>query len=153
MFHINTLTSIYKYVYDTNNQSSIKSIETAAMKRQFSVDSYSIIDTLNGVIDRTMDATYLQMVYSGKSQNVVVSTKKKFKSRQSSYRIINAINARIIQMKDQTRGELAKQFPVSKYDIRTKNFDSAGKSYSIKLFGGSIIGTNKRGVLSAKPMT
>lgn len=153
MFHINTLTSIYKYVYDTNNQSSIKSIETAAMKRQFSVDSYSIIDTLNGVIDRTMDATYLQMIYSGKSQNVVVSTKKKFKSRQSSYRIINAINARIIQMKDQTRSELAKQFPVSKYDVRTKNLDSAGKSYSIKLFGGSIIGTNKRGVLSAKPMT
>ena len=153
MFHINTLTSIYKYVYDTNNKSSIKSIETAAMKKQFSVDNYSIIDTLNGVIDRTMDATYLQMVYSGKSKIVEVSTKKKFKSRQSSYRTINQINSRIIQMKDKAREELAKQFKVEKYDVRTNNKDSNGKSYSIKLFGGHIIGTNKRGVLSAKPMT
>nr|DAH58218.1 MAG TPA: hypothetical protein [Bacteriophage sp.] len=92
-FNINILTSVFKHVFDTSNPSSIKSIETASLKKQFSIDGYSIIDSINGVIDRTMDATYIQIAYSGNSDMVEVSEKKKFTNRKASYNIVNKINA------------------------------------------------------------
>lgn len=92
-FNINILTSVFKHVFDTNNPNSIKSIETTSLKKQFSIDGYSIIDSINGVIDRTMDATYLQMVYSGDSEMIEVSPKKKHTDRKVSYNIVNKINA------------------------------------------------------------
>jgi hypothetical protein len=51
---------MYSQVYDVTNPNSIISIETKSLKQKFSIDSYSIIDSINGVIDRTMEANYLQ---------------------------------------------------------------------------------------------
>jgi hypothetical protein len=51
---------MYNQVYDVTNPNSIISIETKSLKQKFSIDSYSIIDSINGVIDRTMEANYLQ---------------------------------------------------------------------------------------------
>jgi hypothetical protein len=40
-----------------------------------------------------MDATYLQMVYSGDSGMTEVSVKKKYTDRKISYNTVNRINA------------------------------------------------------------
>lgn len=146
-FNINILTSVYSYVYDTSREDSLKSIETASLKSDFSVDGYSIIDSINGVIDRTMDATYLQMVYSGKSDMIEVAPKKKFTDRKTSYNIINRINQSNISRTMESRRALSTRFPVTRGgNIRT---------YQVKIGNSNITATtsDQNGILSPTVIT
>lgn len=155
-FNINVLTSVFKYVFDTNNPSSIKSIETASLKKQFSIDGYSIIDSINGVIDRTMDATYLQMVYSGNTDMVEVSPKKKYTDRKVSYNIVNRINATNSSRPQEVRKKLSTRFPITKADLTTqeKTYDSSCMTFSVSLGQNAITGItrSKMGILDSKPI-
>lgn len=158
-FNINILTSVFKYVFDTNNPNSIKSIETASLKKQFSIDGYSIIDSINGVIDRTMDATYLQMVYSRDSEMVEVTPKKKFTNRKISYNVINKINATNSSRPQEVRKKLSQRFPLSKTDLTVPNsereYDSSCQTFSISLGANAITGisSSKMGILDSKSIS
>lgn len=155
-FNINILTSVFKHVFDTNNPSSIKSIETASLKKQFSIDGYSIIDSINGVIDRTMDATYLQMVYSGDTGMIEVSPKKKFTDRKVSYNIVNKINATNSSRPQEVRKKLSTRFPVTKADLTSKEreFDSSCMTFSVSIGQNAITGVSKSkmGILDVTPI-
>lgn len=157
-FNINILTSVFRHVFDTNNPNSIKSIETASLKKQFSIDGYSIIDSINGVIDRTMDATYLQMVYSGDSEMIEVSPKKKYTDRKVSYNIVNKINATNSSRPQEVRQKLAQRFPLSKVDLTVpdsqREYDSSCQTFSVSLGTDAITGVikSKMGILDSKPI-
>lgn len=156
-FNLNILTSVFKHVFDTTNPSSIKSIETASLKKQFSIDGYSIIDSINGVIDRTMDATYLQMVYSGDTDMIEVSPKKKHTDRKVSYNIVNKINATNSSRPQEVRQKLSTRFPITKADLTTptRTFDSSCMTFSVSLGQNAITGITKSklGILDATPIT
>lgn len=157
-FNINILTSVFKHVFDTDNPNSIKSIETASLKKQFSIDGYSIIDSINGVIDRTMDATYLQMVYSGDSEMIEVSPKKKYTDRKVSYNIVNKINATNSIRPQEVRQKLSQRFPISKVDLtvpkKQREYDSSCQTFSVSLGTNAITGVikSKMGILDSKPI-
>lgn len=157
-FNINILTSVFKHVFDTNNPNSIKSIETASLKKQFSIDGYSIIDSINGVIDRTMDATYLQMVYSRDSGMIEVSSKKKYTDRKVSYNTINKINATNSSRPQEVREKLSKRFPIVKVDLTIpdskREYDSSCQTFSVSLGTNAITGVtkSKMGILDFKPI-
>lgn len=155
-FNINILTSVFKHVFDTNNPSSIKSIETASLKKQFSIDGYSIIDSINGVIDRTMDATYLQMVYSGETDMIEVSPKKKHTDRKVSYNIVNKINATNSSRPQEVRQKLSTRFPITKADLTTseREYDSSCMTFSVSIGQNAITGVtkSKMGILDSTPI-
>jgi predicted transcriptional regulator len=81
-FNLNILTSVAKYVFDLNNENSIRRIEIEALKNSFTINGYSVVDAITGVMDRTMDSTYTQAVYSKESNMVEVTTKKKGAARK-----------------------------------------------------------------------
>lgn len=157
-FNINILTSVFKHVFDTSNPSSIKSIETASLKKQFSIDGYSIIDSINGVIDRTMDATYIQIAYSGNSDMVEVSEKKKFTNRKVSYNIVNKINATNSSRPQEVRQRLDTRYPLVKADLTIpdsrRKYDSSCQTFSVSIGQNSITGIIKSsmGILDFKPI-
>lgn len=157
-FNINILTSVFKHVFDTSNPSSIKSIETASLKKQFSIDGYSIIDSINGVIDRTMDATYIQIAYSGNSDMVEVSEKKKFTNRKASYNIVNKINATNSSRPQEVRQRLDTRYPLVKADLTIpdsrRKYDSSCQTFSVSIGQNSITGIIKSsmGILDFKPI-
>ena len=148
-FNLNILTSVFKHVYDTSNPKSIKSIETANTKKQFNINSYSIVDAINGVIDRIMDATYVQMVYSGASGMMEISEKPKFADRHDFYNLLNNINYNNFYdgKTPEARERLAKTYKVESV--------SGNVAYSVKI--GNIIMTgrssSKYGVLDSKTLT
>lgn len=138
---LDILTSVYNQVYNTNNPNSIISVETKALKQNFSIDSYSVIDSINGVIDRTMEANYLQT----KFENGVYQTsiKKKYVSRKNSYSLVNKINTKNAQRSYARRKQLIDQYPI----IRPENTYT---KYEINI-GNNIFNIEaKDGILSSK---
>lgn len=90
---LNLLYSIAKYIYDeTQYAPSIINIENKYLISRASVDNYTIVDAVNGIIDRIMDSTYIQQTYF--SQNGVMETQqaKKYQDRKNSYSLMNKIN-------------------------------------------------------------
>lgn len=148
-FNLNILISVFKHVYDTSNPKSIKSIETANTKKEFNINSYSILDAINGVIDRTMDATYLQMVYSGEHGMMEISEKSKYADRRDFFNLLNNINQNNFYegKTPETRAELANTYEVKPV--------SGNVSYSVQI--GNVIVTaktsSKQGVLDSNPLT
>lgn len=148
-FNLNILISVFKHVYDTSNPKSIKSIETANTKKEFNINSYSILDAINGVIDRTMDATYLQMVYSGEHGMMEISEKSKYADRRDFFNLLNNINQNNFYegKTPETRAELANTYEVKPV--------SGNVSYSVQI--GNVIVTaktsSKQGVLDINPLT
>ena len=152
-FNIDVLTSVFKFVYDLNNKNSIKSIETNSLKKRFSIDGYSIIDSINGVIDRTMDATYLQATYSRDDEVMTITPKKKWQSRRTSYNTINRINIKNYSRQVSDRRNLSKRFSVTYADvINNEAFDSSYQTVSIKIGNTIITGktSSDYGILSPK---
>ena len=147
-FNLNVLTSVYKHIYDTSNPRSIKSIETASTKKQFNINSYSIVDSINGVIDRTMDATYLQAVYSGENGIMEISEKPKFTDRRESFNILNNINNNNFYegKTPKKRRELSEKYEVKK--------ESGNIAYSVRIGNIRMTGrtSSKNGVLDPKPL-
>lgn len=147
-FNLNVLTSVYKHIYDTSNPRSIKSIETASTKKQFNINSYSIVDSINGVIDRTMDATYLQAVYSGENGIMEISEKPKFTDRRESFNILNNINNNNFYegRTPEKRRELSEKYEVKK--------ESGNIAYSVRIGNIRMTGrtSSKNGVLDPKPL-
>ena len=148
-FNLNILISVFKHVYDTSNPKSIKSIETANTKKEFNINSYSILDAINGVIDRTMDATYLQMVYSGEHGMMEISEKSKYADRRDFFNLLNNINQNNFYegKTPETRAELANTYEVKPV--------SGNVSYSVQI--GNVIVTaktsSKQGVLDSNLLT
>lgn len=148
-FNINVLTSVYEYVYNEDNPNSIKSIETDSLLRQFAVDGYFIIDSINGVIDRTMEAAYIQMVYSGTSGMVETTQKKKYATRRSSFNIINKINEQNFSKPIDIRQRLADKYKVSQ-------MNSSNSRYSVTIGNYKIIANSPsdQGILDrSSPIT
>lgn len=105
---LNILYSIAKYIYKdiydiengkVNEKGSFKSIQTVSSR-------YSIVESITGVIDRIMDATYVQMVFSSKDNDIIVSEKKKTRDRRNQYTIINSINVHLQTMPQSERKKI-----------------------------------------------
>lgn len=153
-FDINILSSVFKYVYDTSNPKSIRSIESESVIEQATYDGYSIIDCINGVIDRTMEAAYYQTVHSTTSDTIESSIKKKFSNRSQSYNIVNRINN--TRKPIEIRENLSINFPIVKEDLtlleRKRIVDTSCQTYSIKIGNNAIVGISKSrmGILDAQ---
>ena len=148
-FNLNILTSVFKHVYDESNSNSIKSIEIDSMKKQFSINGYSIVDCINGVIDRTMDATYLQIGYStGSSNNIEVTEKPKYLNRKEQYDTINRINAfNFLEGRTaKQRSKLSRKYFVTR--------EKGNTTYSVKFGDIKITGesSSANGILDPKPI-
>ena len=108
---LDIINSVYKYVFDTSNPNSIISIETESMKKNFTVDSYSIIDSINGVIDRTMQANYLQVKYD--RNQFKTSIKPKYASKKEIFSTVNKINISNVTRTEVKRRQLAETYKLS----------------------------------------
>ena len=140
---LDILTSMYNQVYDVTNPNSIISIETKSLKQKFSIDSYSIIDSINGVIDRTMEANYLQTKFDKGYQT---SIKKKYASRKDSYSLVNKINTKNVQRTYPRRKQLTEQYSI----VRPNNNHI---DYEITIGNDVFTIKAKEGILSTKGFT
>lgn len=141
---LDILSSMFDQVYNTENPNSIISIETKSLKKNFSIDSYSIIDSINGVIDRTMEANYLQVTFDKGTYRT--SIKKKYASRKDSYSLVNKINTKNIQRSYLRRKQLTEQYPI----IRPSNNHI---DYEIQVGNNIFTVKAKEGILSAKSVS
>lgn len=159
-FNLNILTSVAKYVFDLNNENSIRRIEIEALKNSFTINGYSVVDAITGVMDRTMDSTYTQAVYSKESNMVEVTTKKKGAARKGQYNVINRINSEYdsITKNDALRKALCDKYQLIDEDMSIEESKRLGRhdchTYSIKVGDFYITGTTKNdmGILSSKPI-
>ena len=140
------LISVFKEVFDTNNDKSILSIETRLKKKNFSVGRYSIIDSINGVIDRTMQASYLQTKFDSKV-GYKTEIKPKFDTGRSSKNLIKTINLRSARMLELDRKLLLEKYEVTQNANTEINFNIGKNSKSGNL-GINFIANFKDGVLS-----
>lgn len=144
-FDLNVIQSIYDYVFDSANPKSIKSIETKYLKRKFNIGRYSIVDSINGVMDRVMDISYLQTVYEGDQAST--SLKKKFFSSRDQQNLEAAANR--LNIARENRKALIDKYPIN----RVKPNDTS--SYIITIGGTTYTATStsSNGILGHKPLT
>lgn len=132
-FDMDVLYSVFNFVYDTDNPSSVKSIETDSMKRKFSVGRYSIVDSINGVMDRVMDASYLQTTYDDNG-GAYTTIKKKYSNRRVQYSIMQNINSLSIKRGQSIRKKLVENYPISRKGNNTQNYTIiiGGQAYTLE---------------------
>ena len=146
-FDLNVLHSVYNYVFNSQNTNSIKNIETEFTKRKFTIGQYSIINSITGVMDRVMDASYLQTTYDSEGF-AITEAKKKSSYRREQYSMYQNINQSNITRGDKVRKELIQRYPIQ----RVNNNDTA--NYTINIGGVTYTASAKgsMGILGHKPL-
>ena len=144
-FDLNVIQSVYDYVYDSNNPKSIKSIETKYLKRKFNIGRYSIVDSVNGVMDRVMDISYLQTVYDEDSAEV--SIKKKFFSSRDQQNLEQSANR--LNVARENRKGLIDKYPLS----RVRPNDVSSYNITIGNITFTATGQSGNGILGHKPLS
>ena len=139
--NLDILTSVYNAAFNTDNPKSIVNIETSAMKRNFVVDTYSILDSIIGVVDRTMEANYLQTDYSNGSYTT--SIKRKHQTRRTAFSTINIVNSATLTRSEVGRAKLFEQYPMT---FQTNNFNK----FDIKIGNEKFTVNASDGILSTK---
>lgn len=146
-FDLNVLHSVYDYVFNSNNLNSVKNIETEITKKRFTVGRYSIINSITGVMDRVMDASYLQTTYDSEGF-AITESKKKAPQRREQYSMYQNINHNNVVRGINLRKSLIKQYPlarVSENDTSRYTITIGGATYEAKA-------KDSMGILGFKPL-
>lgn len=135
--HIDTIQSIAKYALELG-EIDTKDILTKGL----SGTAYPKLGVLAGVVDRTMEASYLQSIYSSAVNMQQVSIKKKYTDTKSLYTVINNINNRLIRDLPETRTQRLDKYETKLYRngtitivtlLDTKYTDKDGVTRNVKV--------------------
>lgn len=146
-FDLNVLCSVYDYIFNSDNLNSVKNIETEVTKKRFTVGRYSIINAVTGVMDRVMDASYLQTTYDSDGF-AITEAKKKSPQRREQYSMYQNINQNNIVRGAQLRKTLAEKYPlarVAENDTSEYTITIGDTIYNVKAKGSM-------GILGFKPL-
>lgn len=146
-FDLNVLCSVYDYIFNSENVNSVKNIETEVTKKRFTVGRYSIINAVTGVMDRVMDASYLQTTYDSDGY-AITEAKKKSPQRREQYSMYQNINQNNIVRGAELRKELVKKYPlkrVAENDTSEYTITIGDVVYNLKAKGSM-------GILGFKPL-
>lgn len=146
-FDLNVLNSVYEYVYNDKNPNSINQIETAYLKQKFDVGKYSMVDSINGVIDRVMSVNYLQTQFV--SNNAQISIKKKFFNSKTQRNIEYIINKRNANRSFSRRQQLLEKYPFE----NTKQGSTSDYRITINGVQYNIHSRGTNGILSFDKLT
>ena len=141
---LNLLYSIAKYVYDEKTEQSVISIENKYLLTDNTVTSYTIVDAINGIIDRIMDSSYIQQIYF--SQNSVMETQqaKKYQDRKNSYSLLNKINNDIQLRSYEKLKKIHEKYPIYRPDNNWKKVSILlGRTKSFEGFKFTLTASDK----------
>ena len=154
--YIDTLYSIAKYAIELGKIDVVDITE-----KGLSGTAYPKLNVLAGVADRTMEASYLQSIYSSATNMQQVSIKKKYTDTKSLYTVINNINTRLIRDLQETREKRLNKYKVTLRDqnrtaavtlLNTVYTDPNGNRQALKVqiavnVSGEQLATNRSGTL------
>jgi len=89
-YDADVLYSVNKFLFEP--KTGVEDVETNYAINNFANSSYSIMDTLMGVVDRTMAINYVENKI-GPDGEVIIAIKNKFPKRQREMNLRNSINA------------------------------------------------------------
>lgn len=106
------LYSVAKKVYDKNNPDSYLNIELESMKEDPTPLGYSLVNTVNGIINRSTNVIYGQFVFNKQTGSLQYSLKKRGNSRKNQFNTINSINNPISTLSHERKGLLRDRFNI-----------------------------------------
>lgn len=119
-YNFEVLLSVAKAAYDKSNPNSYYNIEQA--EPNTTLPGYSMVEAINGVIDRSMQVNYGQYVYDRISGTSKYTEKKKYQDLKNNFDIIRSINNNLIAIDQHSRKALSDKFIV---DFDKDSCDSA----------------------------
>jgi hypothetical protein len=119
-YDADVLYSVNKFLFDPKD--GIESIESKNIIKNFANSSYSILDSIMGVIDRTMSMNYLENKI-GPEGETVISIKSKFPKRYREMNLRNSINSQNINRKSNQRIALYKKYNIKESSDNSWTFN------------------------------